>query len=283
MNRSLLNLLSLIMTVFLVIGCSKVTAADKAENPILGHTIIGSGPEKVIALHNFWSDQTEYMPMFAQLNKELFTYAFVDVRGYNKSREIKGEYTVDEIAGDVIALANHLKWEKFHLVGHSMTGMVVQRLAVDEPERIKSIIALTPVPAKGLQLGQGIVGWLNNAMKSQPAIQGYFNNNLKMYTKHYAKFHADRIWNNSTPEVRIAYIKMWTSEDFSDETKGLKIPIRVVLGTLDTSFNSSVRSFWEEWYPNSEVVECTATHFVTEEAPLCVISAIENFAVQHNN
>ena len=52
---------------------------------------------------------------------------------------------------DTAALANHLGWKKFHLAGFSMTGMVVERLAVDVPERIKSVVAVGPVSAAGIK------------------------------------------------------------------------------------------------------------------------------------
>jgi pimeloyl-ACP methyl ester carboxylesterase len=34
-----------------------------------------------------------------------FTYAFIDIRGYGSSRGIEGEYTMAEIARDVVVLA----------------------------------------------------------------------------------------------------------------------------------------------------------------------------------
>lgn len=82
---------------------------------IIGHTLHGHGGEGVIVLHGWFSDYSEFQPLFHCLDVETFTYAFIDYRGYGKSRAIAGEYTIQEIAADALALADHLGWERFHL------------------------------------------------------------------------------------------------------------------------------------------------------------------------
>ena len=84
----------------------------------IGHTIIGSGQEKVLVLHGWFGDYAVWEPTFPSLDKETFTYVFMDYRGYGKSIELKGEYTMREIAGDAIGLMNDLDIERFHVVGN---------------------------------------------------------------------------------------------------------------------------------------------------------------------
>jgi pimeloyl-ACP methyl ester carboxylesterase len=78
---------------------------------------------------------------------------FADVRGYGKSRHLGGSYSVEEVTADAFRLAGQLGWGRFHVVGHSMTGIVVQRMAVDDwtsdAKRLKSVVAITPVSADG--------------------------------------------------------------------------------------------------------------------------------------
>ena len=263
-------------------GAGKVCA--QSQKPILGHTVIGQGPEKVIALHNFWEDQREFQPLIPYLDKCANTYAFIDLRGYHTSRNISGEYTSKEAAGDIIALADHLGWKQFHLVGHSMSGMVVQRVAVEAKNRVKSIIALTPVPAKGFKLPSQMFDDISGLVASKEGLTGYFASILPMYPKQYVMFHADRAWNNAASEVRIGYLNMWSKENFAAKAQGLETPIRVVLGSLDTGFNEAVKPFWDTFYPNCEIQIChNATHFVTEETPLFVVSAIDSFVAKHSN
>lgn len=245
---------------------------------ILKYSTVGNGPLKIIAVHNFWDNQKQYEPLWPYLDADAFTYVFADIRGYGQSKDIKGEFTAKEAAGDIITLADHLEWDQFHLIGHSMTGMVVQRAAVDAKDRVKSVVALTPVPAMGLQLDEQISGYVLGVVSDRKTMLAYFNISIPMFSKSYAEFRTNRAWESSTSETKIAYFKMWNNTDFSQESKGLKTPILVVLAEYDTEFNQSVKPFWEDWYPDCEIIECkNATHHVTEDTPVFIASEIEKF------
>ena len=49
------------------------------------------------------------------------------------------------MASDVLTLADNLGWKRFHIVGHSMSGMLAQRVVLDGQERIISAVLNTPV------------------------------------------------------------------------------------------------------------------------------------------
>ena len=122
----------------------------------IGHTTIGSGKEKVIVLHGWFGDYAVWEPTFNSLDKDTFTYVFMDYRGYGKSIDMTGDYSMSEIASDAISLVNELSWKNFHVVGHSMGGMAMQRLIldIDERNRVKSTVGIDPVPACGGQLDE---------------------------------------------------------------------------------------------------------------------------------
>ena len=120
----------------------------------IGYTQIGSGQEKVLMLHGWFGDYSVWEPTFNSLDQDTFTYVFIDYRGYGKSKDLEGNYTMNEIAKDAISLINNLEWDVFHLIGHSMGGMAMQRVALDieDKGRIKSMVGIDPVPACGAQL-----------------------------------------------------------------------------------------------------------------------------------
>ena len=113
----------------------------------IGFKTIGQGDEKVFVTHGWKIDHTSFSPLFHALDQQTFTYVFIDQRGYGLSREMKGPYTVDQVASDIISLSNRLEFEKYHVIGHSMGGKVIQRIMADAPDRVKSAIGITPVPA----------------------------------------------------------------------------------------------------------------------------------------
>jgi aminoacrylate hydrolase len=84
-------------------------------------------------LASFWHEQV------AALSKryEVITH---DSRGVGESDPIRGGYTVDRMAGDVIALMDRLEIERAHLMGHSTGGAIAQTLAIEHPKRVASIV-----------------------------------------------------------------------------------------------------------------------------------------------
>jgi len=62
-----------------------------------------------------------------------------DMRGFGESAWAK-EYTVPAFAGDLIALLDHLGWEKAILIGHSMGGRNCTYCAAENPDRIAGLV-----------------------------------------------------------------------------------------------------------------------------------------------
>jgi aminoacrylate hydrolase len=63
-----------------------------------------------------------------------------DHRGAGKSSHSPIRYSVDQMTADLVALMDHLKLDKVHLVGHSTGGAIGQTLAVIQPHRLKSMV-----------------------------------------------------------------------------------------------------------------------------------------------
>lgn len=63
-----------------------------------------------------------------------------DHRGLGASDKWAGDYSVDQIAGDVLGLMDKLGVEKAHIVGHSLGGATAQALAADYPDRVAGVV-----------------------------------------------------------------------------------------------------------------------------------------------
>ena len=94
----------------------------------LGYQKLGSGSHRVIGLHGWFGDHTTYDPMRRALTADEFTYVFPAYRGYGLSRHLTGSYTNKEIAADVIALADSLKWDTFRLSASAITSAAISLL-----------------------------------------------------------------------------------------------------------------------------------------------------------
>jgi 3-oxoadipate enol-lactonase len=71
-----------------------------------------------------------------------FTVVRYDTRGHGASPIPKGPYSIDDLTDDVVALLDRLGVDSAHLVGLSLGGMTVLRLAVRNPERVRRLAVL---------------------------------------------------------------------------------------------------------------------------------------------
>ncbi len=124
----------------------------------LNALVLGHGPIRVIGLHGWFGNAQAWKPLADLLDSSRYTIAYLDYRGYGARIDVPGEWTMYEIAQDALQLANELGWDRFHLMGHSMGGMAIQRVMVEAPHRVGRLFAITPVPASGMPLaGTGVM------------------------------------------------------------------------------------------------------------------------------
>jgi pimeloyl-ACP methyl ester carboxylesterase len=58
-------------------------------------------------------------------------------------------YDLGDMAGDVVALADHLGIATFDCLGFSMGGMIAQRIAIRAPERLRLLVSLSSTGGSG--------------------------------------------------------------------------------------------------------------------------------------
>ncbi len=66
----------------------------------------------------------------------------LDPRGLGQSTESPGGYSVEQWAGDVVSLLDHLNAAQAHLVGSSLGACVALQAALDYPARVSSLISV---------------------------------------------------------------------------------------------------------------------------------------------
>lgn len=69
--------------------------------------------------------------------------AWLDNRGIGGSVPLQGPVRVESMADDCLALLDHLGWERAHLVGHSLGGLIVQEVARSAPARVQSLCLMS--------------------------------------------------------------------------------------------------------------------------------------------
>lgn len=112
-----------------------------------------AGPEDgpaVLLLHGFPETGRAWRRQVPALADAGFRVVVPDQRGYGRSAKPRGaaEYRIERLVGDVLALADHVGAERFHLAGHDWGGMVAWHAAMLHPERLERlVVANAPHPA----------------------------------------------------------------------------------------------------------------------------------------
>ncbi|WP_274032708.1 alpha/beta fold hydrolase [Streptomyces sp. MMBL 11-1] len=56
-------------------------------------------------------------------------------------------YTAEDMADDAVAVMDALGWESAHLFGHSLGGVVAQRVALRHPDRVRTLTSSAALPS----------------------------------------------------------------------------------------------------------------------------------------
>ncbi len=105
------------------------SAPNDSQKPVIvfAHGLLWSG--------RMYDKQVEHF-------KDSYRCIAFDFRGQGQSEITKTGYDMDTLTEDAIALLDALNINKCHFVGLSMGGFVAQRIAINHPDRLLSLILL---------------------------------------------------------------------------------------------------------------------------------------------
>ena len=123
----------------------------------------GAGPAVLLVqgvgvIGNGWKPQVEGL-------KDRFTLITIDNRGIGQST-CDERFAIEDMAADVLAVADAEQIDRFHLVGHSMGGIIAQQIALQAQQRLLSL-ALLCTFLKGRQGTMIAPAMLGTAMRSR--------------------------------------------------------------------------------------------------------------------
>eukprot|EP01037_Dinobryon_pediforme_P014778 gene14778-14909_t len=162
-----------------------------------------------------------------------------------------------------------------------MSGMIAQRIALEAEDRVKSVIAITPVPACGSPAPEEILAFLEDAAVNNDQSAGQiigFMTSGKLPMR-FADYKVKEWRRTSIPQARAAYLHMFSQTNFADQIKGLKTPFLVITGGHDAEGYSEpvMRETFLKWYPNAELtVIANSGHYPMQETPLYLLKKNEN-------
>lgn len=254
----------------------------------------GEGGRPVMLVHGFTANSDEVAGVMEPLAGLGWHAVAPDLRGHGRSDRPAdaGAYSLELMAGDVLALADWLGWDRFALLGHSMGGGVAQLIALDHPERLTGLILAStfhgPVPGISMELVQlgcwvvreaGMEG-LADAQAARrtenPESVAAFER-LQEAIPGYAEASRARLVSTS-PDMWMAMAPRFVDqEDRLERLAALDVPTAVIVGELDGTMGDDCRRLAEAMPGSHLTVIPGAGHVPQLEAPEAWWAAVSGF------
>jgi pimeloyl-ACP methyl ester carboxylesterase len=253
----------------------------------------GEGARPLVLVHGFTGFRQDFAPAIDPLLPTAGRIITLDLRGHGASTNTGEEahYTLDALAADVAATLAALGIEHCDLLGHSMGGMLAQRVALAAPERVASLVLLSTsaeplawinedmlaLAARiGREQGMARVAEIQRAMAPTDASRSEPDRRLER------EWGAERFW--AWRSARVAAMDpaaypalgraMKYAIDFRAQLAGIACPTSVVVGALDAEFVAPSARIAEAIRGAHHVVLSEAAHQPQLEAPDAFLAAL---------
>jgi pimeloyl-ACP methyl ester carboxylesterase len=126
----------------------------------LYYEVHGDSGEPLVFVHGYTGDISDWrhqVPEFSRTHRVLV----LDERGHGRSEgpADRSTYTIPQMSKDVEAVAEHVGFARYHLLGHSMGGGVVQEIALRSPQRLLSLTLQNTSHRFNLDADSEIAAW----------------------------------------------------------------------------------------------------------------------------
>jgi pimeloyl-ACP methyl ester carboxylesterase len=245
------------------------------------YVTVGSGDHHVLAVHGWFGSARGWGSLPDWLDGSAYTYAFMDLRGYGARQDEPGEFTAEEAAGDALALADELGWDRFSVLGHSMGAKFGHRMLLAAPDRVRKLVGLNSVPAGAVpfdEQGWALFSGAAEHPENRAAIIDITTGNK--LTKTFIHRIVQASLDNSTVAAVGGYLQAWARSDFSAEAKvDADTPVKLIVGVNDPAMSADVmEGTWRVTFPNAELtILPDAGHYPMFESPVSLATSIEDF------
>jgi len=255
----------------------------------IAYDLRGAGTPLVM-IHGAQGDQTMFSNFAPEFVRDYRVLTF-DQRGSGLSEKPHGDYSIAQLADDTAALMDHVGFDKAHIVGVSMGGMIALEFALRHPRRVRSLVlgCTTPGGPKAVRIGGDA---FTAAYSSQPMSSEQRGRALTeaAFTKGYLDRHPEIIpamieARRQRPLDPIALegrLKAALRHDVYDRLGQITCPALVITGKDDALISWENSRLLAERIPNAKLVLLEpAGHCFWLEQPAESHTAIANFLASH--
>lgn len=119
-------------------------ANEVNPSPVLPFQRVGTGAPLVL-VHGYLGGSSQWGGVVPML-KQHFEVVTLDLAGYGMANHLTAPTDLAEHARHVLATLDGMGIERFHLLGHSMGGMVAQEITSQAPHRVNKLVLYATGP-----------------------------------------------------------------------------------------------------------------------------------------
>lgn len=262
---------------------------------------LAAGPQDgraVLLLHGFPEAGLQFRQQLAILGDAGCRAVAPDQRGYSpdvRPQQV-ADYRMEELVGDVVALADELGWHRFDLVGHDWGAAVAWSAAVAVPDRVRTLTALSvPHPdAFGHALATDDDQQRRSAYMRMLRSQGAENTLLadgarrlrQIYERRVPEEHVtEYVRRLSEPGALTAALNWYRAVRSSGATGPVTVPTLYVWSTEDATVGSAAALATRQHVAGDyrfEMLE-DISHWIPEEVPETVGRLLLEHLVAHQD
>src|SRR3954453_4565 len=164
-----------------------------------------------------------------------------DNRDAGQSSMAEGDYEIADMARDALALADHLELDTFHLLGVSMGGAIAQEIALQAPDRVRSLTLAVTFASGGAYARRLAEGWragVAQVSREQHVDELMLLNHSEAFYDHpeMVEFVRTAMLNNPHPQPPGAFARQIAASgrhDMRERLGSLRMPVHVIGGEYD--------------------------------------------------
>jgi 3-oxoadipate enol-lactonase len=234
-----------------------------SDHTQIRYSLEGQSAEPALVLSNsLGADLSMWAPQAPELSNS-FHVLRSDTRGHGKSSVTPGPYTIEQLAKDVLALADSQQFERFHFCGLSMGGQIGMWLAANAPQRLNKLVLCSTAAKIGTpeMWDARIATVLKEGMKNvaAAAIERWFTAAFRAKNPSIVET-IHKILEVTNPEGYAACCAAVRDFDIREQLSRIRTPTLVVSGTHDAATTPADGQYLATHIAGARYVELNGAH-----------------------